>query len=61
MNKILKARIVEKFGSQWVFAQEINEHEATVSRVIRGRLVLSAEKRARWAKVLGKSSAELFN
>lgn len=52
MNKILKARIIQLFGSQFEFARAVGEHEATVSRVIRGRRDLSLEERMRWAIAL---------
>jgi hypothetical protein len=61
MNKILKAKIVEKYGSQIEFAKFIGEHEAIVSRVIRGHHDLSPKERQRWAKVLGcDKSQNLF-
>jgi len=52
MNKILKARIIQVFGSQFEFAKAVGEHEAIVSRVIRGRRALSPEERMRWAIAL---------
>ncbi len=52
MNKALKGRIVEKFGSQFEFARAIGEHESVVSRVVRGRLPLDPEKQKKWAGVL---------
>ncbi|MCF8084163.1 MAG: helix-turn-helix domain-containing protein [Deltaproteobacteria bacterium] len=53
MNKRLKAKIIERFGSQADFAQEIQVDESVISRVIRGRRVLSPEDRAKWCEVLG--------
>jgi DNA-binding transcriptional regulator YdaS (Cro superfamily) len=52
MNRLLKAKIVEVFGSQADFAQEINVDESIVSRVIRGRRTLSPTGREKWCKVL---------
>ena len=52
MNRKLKARIVERFGSQADFAQEIQVDESIISRVVRGRRVLSPEDQAMWCKVL---------
>jgi hypothetical protein len=52
MNKILKGKIVEKYGSQFEFARAIGEHEAIVSRVIRGHHTLDADGRIEWAKAL---------
>ena len=52
MNKILKARIVEKYGSQIEFAKAIREHEAVISRVIHGHNNLTAKERLKWARAL---------
>lgn len=37
MNQKLKAKIIERFGSQWKFAHAAGLHEAQVSRFVRGR------------------------
>jgi ribosome-binding protein aMBF1 (putative translation factor) len=60
MNFLLKAKIVEVFGSQWKFAQEIGEHESAVSRVIRGRRYLNEKERMKWASILGIEDLEKF-
>jgi len=60
MNKILKGKIVEKFGSQFGFARAIGEHEAVVSRVVRGRLALKESERLKWAHVLDDDATRLF-
>lgn len=52
MNKKLKAKIIEKFGSQADFAQEIQVDESIVSRIVRNRRVLSPEDQAEWCEVL---------
>jgi len=52
MNKKLKAKIVEAFGSQADFAQKIRVDESVISRVVRGRRTLSPEDQAKWVKVL---------
>lgn len=52
MNKKLKAKIVEKFGSQSDFAQELQVNESIVSRIVRGRRVLSPEDQVKWCKAL---------
>jgi len=52
MNKKLKAKIIEQFGSQADFAQEIQVDESIISRIVRGRRVLSPEDQARWCEVL---------
>lgn len=59
MNFKLKARIVERFGSQWKFAQAVKDHESNISKVIRGRKRLKPEIQKRWAKVLGCEPEEL--
>ena len=60
MNKKLKAKIVEKYGTQFDFASAIGEHEAVVSRVVRGRRTLSEADRQRWARLLGADSDVIF-
>jgi hypothetical protein len=52
MNKVLKAEIVRKFGSQFLFSVHAGIHEAEVSRVIRGRQTLSPAKQKEWAELL---------
>ena len=47
MNKILKARIIERFGSQADFAQAIGIDETKVSRIIRGRRRLTEKEQNR--------------
>ena len=59
MNKRLKGKIVEIFGSQADFAQKAMVDETIVSRVIRGRRDLSEEEKARWAKILD-TGTEVF-
>ena len=61
MNRKLKGKIVEKFGSQWEFAQAVHEHESNVSRIIRGRRELSGESKKVWADALGEELAVLFD
>jgi len=53
MNKQLKARIIERFGSQADFAERVMVDESKVSRIIRGRRSLSPEDVRRWSKALG--------
>ena len=52
MNKKLKAKIIEQFGSQADFAQEIQVDESIISRIVRGRRVLSPEDQAMWCRIL---------
>jgi len=61
MNIKLKLKIIEKFGSQADFAGFISEHEALISRVIRCRHDLSAQKKQKWAEALGCRTAEIFS
>ena len=58
MNKFLKGKIVERFGSQFEFARAIGEHESIVSRVIRGHHTMTVEGRKKWAQVLGCNDAD---
>ena len=52
MNWKLKERIVEHFGTQADFAQKAGVDETIVSRVVRGRRVLSESEKSRWARIL---------
>lgn len=60
MNKTLKAKIVEKYGTQADFAQAINAHESIVSRVVRNRKTLPLTTKEKWAKALGCRAKEVF-
>jgi len=60
VNRILKARIIEHFGSQFDFAHALGIHEAMVSKIVRNRLRLSEEERRRWARVLKDDPDRLF-
>ena len=60
MNRRLKGKIVEKFGTQWDFAMAIGTHEALVSRVIRGRRTLAEMEQEKWAQVLVADTERLF-
>jgi hypothetical protein len=61
MNKKLKAKIIENFGTQADFAQVIKADESTVSRVIRGRRTLNLEGQKTWVKALSADQNELFD
>ena len=52
INKNLKAEIVRKFGNQFLFSRFTGDHESVVSRVVRGKVKLSAEKEKEWAVIL---------
>lgn len=60
MNKYLKVKIVEVFGSQADFAQELGVDESLVSRIVRGRRQLPISKQVEWAKALGCSTQDIF-
>ena len=56
----LNARMIEIYGGQWRFANAINEHESTVSKILLGRRELSPEKRKIWAKALNIKESEIL-
>ncbi len=60
MNKVLKGKIVEMYGTQADFAFAIGEDETVISRVIRGRRVLDSKKKAKWAKTLKCKPGAIF-
>lgn len=53
MNKKLKAKIIEEYGSQADFAQVMKLDESVISRVINGRRSLNDEDLKEWSRVLG--------
>jgi len=55
MNKLLKAKIIEKYGSQFEFSRVLKAHESDVSRVVRGRKVLTQKDLKKWADALDVS------
>lgn len=61
MNKFLKLKIIEKFGTQAEFSMAVKEDESTISRVLRGRRKLRPDDRKKWAKVLGCRSKDIVN
>lgn len=60
MNRKLKAKIVERFGTQADFAQAIKMDETNVSRVVRGRRTLSPEAQKTWGRALSCEPKEVF-
>ena len=52
MNKKLKARIIDKFGTQADFAQAMRVDESIISRVLHGRKTLKPKTKEMWARVL---------
>lgn len=60
MNKKLKGKIVERFGTQSDFAHKIGVDESVVSRVVRERIILDSKIQKKWARVLKCRAEELF-
>jgi len=60
MNTKLKAKIIEKYGTQADFAQVIAADESIISRVVRGRRELDANIQTQWAKVLNCTVEDIF-
>lgn len=60
MNKKLKLKIIEIFGTQADFAQKIKVDESVVSRVLRGRRTLGKGDRQKWAETLKCDEKELW-
>jgi len=60
INKSLRLKIIERFGTQADFAQTMGVDEALVSRVVRRRRTLQEPERARWAKALKCKPSEIF-
>lgn len=60
VNLILKARIIQFFGTQHAFAKKIKTQASTVSRVVRGRENLTQREQEAWARCLKSSAKELF-
>ena len=60
MNRALRVRIVQEYGTQSDFCMATGEDEALVSRVIRGRRSLSSERKKEWARVLDCRIEDLF-
>jgi plasmid maintenance system antidote protein VapI len=61
MNRFLKAKIIEKFGTQSDFAVKAKVDDPTVSRVVRNRKTLTPEDQYFWARLLDSEPEELFN
>ena len=61
MNRLLKAKIIEKFGTQADFAVKARVDDPTVSRVVRNRKTLTPEDQYFWARLLDSEPEELFS
>ena len=60
MNKLLKLKIIEHYGSQVSFATKIGDDETLVSRIVRGWRNLPPDKQKEWAKALHTKRSLLF-
>ena len=60
LNFRLKQRIMEKFRTQYDFADHVQMHYSAVSMVLNNRRKLSGEKKELWAKTLGCSVEDIF-
>lgn len=60
MNRALKGKIVEFFGTQADFAQALGIDESVVSRVVTGRKKLNGELKRKWAEFLRCSPSDIF-
>ena len=60
VNLKLKAKIVEKYGTQADFAPVINTDESLISKIIRGRRKLDTKMQFVWAKALGCRPEDIF-
>jgi hypothetical protein len=60
MNFSLKAKIVEKYGTQTDFAKALRIDESVVSRVIRYRRELCSDEKKKWANSLDCPVEKIF-
>lgn len=60
MNFKLKARIIERFGTQADFGEAIGIDDSIISKIIRGRRKLDPEKQSVWARALGCDPKDIF-
>ena len=61
VNRKLKARIIEIFGTQSDFAFDAKVDETLVSKVVCGGRTLSSEKKAEWCKLLELENQDIFD
>jgi transcriptional regulator with XRE-family HTH domain len=60
INTKLKARILERFGSQTDFSEEVGQHESFISKVVRNRREPSQETKEHWASILNCEVKDIF-
>jgi transcriptional regulator with XRE-family HTH domain len=61
VNRKLKGRIIELFGTQADFAEAMKEDESIVSRIVRGRRRPDDEQMKKWAAALDRKPEQLFS
>ncbi len=61
MNKKLKAKIIEYYGTEINFSKAINLHESVVSKIIQGHRKLRISEQIRWSQILKSNPKELFS
>jgi transcriptional regulator with XRE-family HTH domain len=61
VNRKLKGKIIELFGTQADFAQAMKEDESIVSRIVRGRRRPDGEQMKKWAAALDCKPEQLFS
>jgi hypothetical protein len=60
VNRKLKARIIERFGTQADFAQACGENAPKVSLVVNYRERLKPKEKRRWARLLDTRPEKIF-
>ncbi len=53
MNLKIRAKIIERYGSQANFSTVVKRDEAFISRVLHRRRYLTMEEAERWGELLG--------
>lgn len=59
-NLKLKAKIIEKYGTQISFSRKLKKHTSFISLVLRGHKNLEDREKRRWARLLKSTPEELF-
>jgi plasmid maintenance system antidote protein VapI len=60
MNRKLKAKIIENFGTQSDFSEAIQIDESIISKIVRNRRELPTEQKKVWAEKLNCMIEEIF-
>lgn len=61
MDRKLKARIIQHYGSQGAFAEALGVHESNVSLILSGKRQLNREKAEQWGSLLKCKPSILLN